>query len=142
MKKTLITLTALGALLGGTHALADTSFTAYGRVIDARPVYKQVKVNPGVCRESRHERHSGTSIRDSARVNNAKVTVTSRHISRETRPTGRQDRTPACDTTRPQKHISGYKVTYRYNGRTYHTFTRHHPGTRLSLAVNIRPLER
>lgn len=42
----------------------------------------------------------------------------------ETAYTGRRDR------------IVGYDVTYRYNGRLYHTQTRTHPGSRIRVAVD------
>ncbi|TVZ37804.1 uncharacterized protein YcfJ [Alteromonadaceae bacterium 2753L.S.0a.02] len=37
--------------------------------------------------------------------------------------------------------LEGYDVTYRYQGRTYHTRTRNHPGNRIKVALSVRPLE-
>ena len=167
MKKTLMTLSALSALLVGGNALADQSYTAYGHVIDARPVYQHVGGH-GACRDDhrrdhhRHERHPGNDrdhYRRSAvetkvetgRILAKKVSVETRHVSRESheRPLGGMSRHDEhrgygdrdCDR-RSHQRISGYNVTYRYHGRIYHTFTREHPGYRLTLSVNIRPLER
>lgn len=35
--------------------------------------------------------------------------------------------------------ITGYRVAYRYQGRTYHTRTQHHPGKRIKVQVNVQP---
>jgi len=40
-----------------------------------------------------------------------------------------------------QQITSGYRVSYRYQGKTYHTRTDRHPGDRIKLAVSIEPLE-
>lgn len=37
------------------------------------------------------------------------------------------------------KEVSGYDVTYRYHGRTYQTHTRHHPGKKIRVSVNVEP---
>lgn len=167
MKKTLIALTALSALLIGPNALADQTFTAYGHVIDARPVYQHVG-GDGACRDDHrrehdryerrpdvgrdHYRRSATETRiESRSVVTQKISVETRHVSRDhhDRPLGGMGRDHDrggrdyrdCDR-RGHQRIRGYNVTYRYHGRTYHTFTREHPGHRLSLAVSIRPLER
>lgn len=52
---------------------------------------------------------------------------------------------PRC-TTRTEylrdEHVTGYDVTYRYNGRTYHTVTDYHPGDRIRVEVDmdVRPV--
>lgn len=50
-----------------------------------------------------------------------------------------------CDSFHRERHsrrvLKGYDVTYRYKGEIFHTFTRHHPGKRIRLDVNIRPLD-
>lgn len=37
--------------------------------------------------------------------------------------------------------VDGYRVTYRYNGRTLTTITDQHPGNRLRVRVSVLPLE-
>ncbi len=37
------------------------------------------------------------------------------------------------------KKLRGYNVTYRYKGERFHTFTKHHPGKRIKLKVNVTP---
>ncbi len=47
-----------------------------------------------------------------------------------------------CDTrynTRYRTEISGYNVSYRYNGSIYHTRTDYHPGNRIRVSVNVHP---
>ena len=38
------------------------------------------------------------------------------------------------------EEISGYNVTYRYQGEVFHTHTRYHPGKRIKLRVNVKPV--
>jgi len=35
--------------------------------------------------------------------------------------------------------VTGYRVTYRYKGRTYKTRTQHRPGKRIKVQVNVQP---
>lgn len=37
------------------------------------------------------------------------------------------------------ERVVGYDVTYRYNGRVYHTQTDHHPGDRIRVEVAVSP---
>lgn len=37
------------------------------------------------------------------------------------------------------ERVSGYDVTYRYNGRIYNTVTDYHPGDRIRVEVNVSP---
>lgn len=37
------------------------------------------------------------------------------------------------------ERVTGYKVTYRYNGHTYNTQMDHHPGKRIPVRVDVRP---
>lgn len=39
-----------------------------------------------------------------------------------------------------EERVTGYEVTYRYNGQTYTTVTDYHPGDRLRVQVEVRPL--
>ncbi len=38
-----------------------------------------------------------------------------------------------------EERIDGYRVTYRYNGQRFTTRTRHHPGGRIRVRVNVTP---
>lgn len=38
------------------------------------------------------------------------------------------------------ERVTGYNVTYRYNGRTYHTRMDHDPGRRIRVRVNVVPV--
>jgi len=39
-----------------------------------------------------------------------------------------------------EEKITGYKVTYRYHGNTYHTRMDHHPGKKIKVAVSVSPV--
>lgn len=50
-----------------------------------------------------------------------------------------------CETVRETRHVSridGYDVTYRYNGRLFHTRTEEHPGSRIRVRVDVEPARR
>lgn len=38
------------------------------------------------------------------------------------------------------EEVVGYRVTYEYNGRTYHTRTNRHPGDRIRVNVSVTPV--
>ncbi len=40
-----------------------------------------------------------------------------------------------------EQRLSGYEVSYRYNGHDYQTITDQHPGKKLRIKVGIRPAE-
>lgn len=41
-----------------------------------------------------------------------------------------------------RRELVGYDVTYRYQGRVYHTHTRHDPGDRIPVQVVVEPVQR
>ena len=43
------------------------------------------------------------------------------------------------DDYRTEQRVEGYDVTYRYNGRTYHTRMPHDPGNRIPVRVDVSP---
>jgi uncharacterized protein YcfJ len=48
-----------------------------------------------------------------------------------------------CTTShevRYKQELNGYNVTYKYRGKTYYTTMDQHPGNRIRVAVNVRPL--
>jgi uncharacterized protein YcfJ len=52
---------------------------------------------------------------------------------------------PRCTTRteyRRDERVTGYDVTYRYHGRTFHTVTDYHPGDRIRVEVDmdVRPI--
>lgn len=49
-----------------------------------------------------------------------------------------------CETVRHARHeqvLDGYDVTYKYHGRLYHTFSDHHPGSRIRIRVDVSPYD-
>lgn len=50
-----------------------------------------------------------------------------------------------CETVRPvryEERVEGYDVTYRYQGRLYHTRTNYPPGKRIRVRVDVTPADR
>ncbi len=48
-----------------------------------------------------------------------------------------------CDVsyrTEYEEQLRGYDVTYTYNNRIYHTFMNEHPGKKIKVAVDVRPV--
>lgn len=43
-------------------------------------------------------------------------------------------------TTRYEKQVSGYDVSYEYRGREYNTIMDNHPGRKVQVAVDVRPV--
>ena len=49
-----------------------------------------------------------------------------------------------CDTrynTNYRQEITGYQVSYRYDGQTYQTQTDQHPGKRIPVSINVHPVK-
>lgn len=45
------------------------------------------------------------------------------------------------DQVRYEEELVGYNVRYKYKGRVYHTTMASHPGERIRIAVNIKPID-
>lgn len=54
--------------------------------------------------------------------------------------TGYERQCQNYDDVRYERRIDGYDVTYRYQGRTYHTTMPYDPGERIAVDVSIRPI--
>lgn len=85
-------------------------------------------------------RAAGTAI--GALVGGAIANDATRHKNRPGRsyPVDRQ----RCDIRtdyRSEEQLTGFDVTYRYQGEVYHTLTREHPGDRLRVKVSVVPAE-
>lgn len=49
----------------------------------------------------------------------------------------------SCHTVREARYeqrLDGYDVTYKYQGRLYHTRTPHHPGKRIKVRADVEPV--
>ncbi len=53
----------------------------------------------------------------------------------------REERCELVDHYDQEEQIVGYRVKYRYNGQTFFTRTREHPGRRIRVRVNVDPVE-
>lgn len=70
-----------------------------------------------------------------------------RDIGHDSRQRGRYASTRTetqCETVNhyyEEERLDGYRVTYRYQGETFHTTLPYDPGERLKLDVNLRPYD-
>lgn len=65
------------------------------------------------------------------------------HASRDNRDSYHYRDVERCEVSHrieTEQVLKGYDVEYRYNDRRYHTFMRQHPGEKLRVAVEVRPL--
>ena len=66
------------------------------------------------------------------------VTSTQHHHNRhQPRNQTRQRRCTTTEHIQRVREISGYQVTYRFRGRTFHTHTDHHPGDKIPVRVAV-----
>jgi uncharacterized protein YcfJ len=135
---------------------------AYGKVIDVQPVYERVSVpeRQRVCQRPQYrEQRANTggailggiiggvlgnqigsgSGRDAATA----VGVIAGATVGAKQPSHRQTRA-RCYTDvryRQDRQLTGYDVTYEYQGQWYDTFMTRHPGDRVRLAVDVQVIE-
>jgi uncharacterized protein YcfJ len=62
------------------------------------------------------------------------------HRGGGTERVGYEQRCETYSDTRYEQRVEGYDVTYRYQGRIYHTQLPYDPGRRLEVDVNVRPV--
>jgi uncharacterized protein YcfJ len=78
------------------------------------------------------------SYTDKSYGNNRKYVTSTQHHNRHKQ--GNHHRQKRCTTTehvQRVREISGYRVTYRFRGRTFHTHTDHHPGDKIPVRVAV-----
>ena len=142
------------------------TYDDYGRVIDARPIYRQVAVDVprqycGVRTVAREERSrggdsfAGTVVgglvgaaigheigngRGSATAVGGLIGASIGNDASKGRTVRYRDE-EVCRTeyrTEYEQRIVGYDVSYRYQGRVYQTHTDRHPGDRIAVDVAVR----
>ncbi|WDD97809.1 glycine zipper 2TM domain-containing protein [Thalassomonas actiniarum] len=119
--------TVVGAVIGGTvgHVLFKKSdLKGVGTVAGAI-------IGGSVGNEIGHSNHSYQKSRHSHNSGHYKSGY--RHASHRKVLHCRQAYTSF-------EEISGYEVTYKYQGEIYHTRTRHHPGKKIKLRVTVDPV--
>lgn len=146
------------------HYDRHVEYTQYARVVSSRPIYREVAVQVPI--DSCHvetvaysERRGGDSFKGTvvggligAAIGhevgrNGHATAAGGLIGaaigndvagERRRVTSYEDR-EICTTryrTEYQRELVGYDVSYRHDGRVYHTETRHHPGDRIMHSRN------
>lgn len=157
------------AAAGVAGADWNRGFADTARVISATPVYEAIRVNRPVeeCwnerivrrgRGSRVGTIAGAVVggvvgnQVSRRRNRAAATVAGsllgavigRGISRypnEPRYVTEERRCELVDSIETEERLVGYRVKYRYHGRTFVTRTREHPGKRIPVRVGVDPVD-
>jgi uncharacterized protein YcfJ len=136
----------------------------YGRVVDARPIYRQVAVDvpsescrvQTVARERRNgDSFTGTVVgglvgaaighelgngRGSATAVGGLIGASIGNDAGSNRSVRYRDE-EVCRTqyrTEYEQRIIGYDVSYSYQGRIYQTRTDRHPGDRIAVSVAVR----
>ena len=139
----------------------------YAPVVDARPIYEQVRVpvHREVCR--RVPNHRGRTARVAAPAllgaviggvigneidggrNRAAGTVAGALVGtavgssigsrNAARRGGYRRECHVREQYRQEERVVGYRVTYRYAGELYHTRTDYDPGRRIRVRVDVRP---
>lgn len=139
----------------------SNNYGDYGRVVDARPIYRQVAIEvprescrvQTVARESRNgDSFAGTVVgglvgaaigheigngRGSATAVGGLIGASIGNDASSGRTVRYRDE-EVCRTqyrTEYEQRIIGYDVSYSYNGRIYQTRTDRHPGDRIAVTV-------
>jgi uncharacterized protein YcfJ len=169
MSKTAIAAAVLMAM-GAPAAFAGPSFDDYARVTQVTPEYQRVNVPRQECySEYVPERHSyrGNSLAGSiiggvtggllgAQVGhgNGRVAasatgatigaiVGNRLGARNDRDEYYEREVRRCRTVDSyEDHLTGYRVAYEYQGRSYATVLPYDPGSRLPVHVDVTPISR
>lgn len=158
MKKLVTFFTAVMALLSTGQAISSVYYD-YAHVLEVHPVYDIVTVREPVrhCYNERVRHHGnggtllgtvvggalGGVITDSGAgaVAGAIIGGAIGHDSDHRR--ARYHRSRVCevsyDQVRQVEELSGYRVKYRYRGKTYRTTLRNHPGERIKVRVRVDP---
>ncbi len=135
---------------------------AYGKVIEARPVYERVSIpeRQQVCEQPRYREKrantggailggiiggvlgnqiGGGSGRDAATA----VGVITGATVGANQPSNRNQRSRCYTETRyrEERQLTGYDVTYEYQGQWHDTFMTRHPGDRVRLAVDVQVID-
>lgn len=125
--------TAVAMLLGtlANGAGAAEHYFDYATVSAAEPIYESVEVP--------HRREVCEPVRDVAppgdvRRSNRRVSIGEAIEADDER---RRPRCRTVETTRLEKKITGWRVTYRYGGRTWVERFRHKPGERIRVRVDL-----
>ncbi|MCW8906457.1 MAG: glycine zipper 2TM domain-containing protein [Sedimenticola sp.] len=168
MKKSTLIL-ALGLISVTSTALADNSFSDQARVISSEPLYETVRVNQPVeqCwnERVRHRGRPGSSSytptiagaivggvvgnqfgkgsgKDAMTVAGALLGASVGNDLGKRPERGyvtSERRCELVDNFSEHEELVGYRVKYRYNGKLFHTRTRHDPGRYLNVRVSVAP---
>ncbi len=106
----------LGAIIGGAIGNAVGSGKSNKRVGAAAGAVLGGAIGYDMSRQGRSSRHPGAVTYRTQEVCSVRHEV------------------------RQERRITGYDVTYRYQGRTYVTRTDRHPGDRIPVRVDVRPV--
>lgn len=125
--KTLI-LSSIVTLLSFPALASHDSWYDEAKVIKVTPVYKKTV---------QHYNHSASPLTHySAELKHNNVKVRVKHHGHQERH--QHHKQPKHDYR--HNELAGFNVTYKYKGNVFHTFTKEHPGHRITVKLNIAPI--
>lgn len=139
---TTIAVAIIATTAAGTSAAGPAAFRDHARVIHVDPIvhWREVPVTRKVCKRRGHHRdHDRYRLQDYL----LPTGVDADGYARDHQPTHYRHNKRRCRTVteyRRERHVDGYRVTYRYHGHEFTTRTEKHPGRRLPVRLRIRPV--
>ncbi len=147
----------------------DKNYT-YAQVVDVHPIYEEYRIpqNRRICNDNNRARSHGSPHASNGggaiiggilggiignrfgkgsgrRAATAAGVIAGAAIGSKSRPHGYNNRYRAsCYTQREyriEQRITGYDVSYKYNGHVYQTRLNNHPGDRVRIQVNVQVAE-
>jgi uncharacterized protein YcfJ len=169
MKRTLAAMAVGLTVFAGNVAARHGDYADTAKVISATPIYETVRVSRPVeeCWTERRVQPAGGSGRAAGTLaggivgglignqfghgsGRAAMTVAGtligasvgHELSRDVRPARvvREERCERVGRYRSEERLVGYRVEYRYQGRTFVTRTDEHPGRRIPVRVAVEPV--
>lgn len=137
-----ITVSLLSATASGSADAGSAAFRDHARVVDVDPIvrWREVPVKHRVCKRRGDHGHKDRYRRDDYLLPtgaDADHYASDRYLSHR-RHNGRHCR--MVTEYRRERHVDGYRVTYRYHGHIFTTRTEKHPGRRIPVKLKIRPM--
>jgi len=122
----------LGVALGTCRFAGAGEYRVYAPVVSVEPVHetRYEAVTREVCTGPDAARRDFTEV----------ASTIGDDIRRQTRLWQQQRSCRTITEHHPRKHISGYRVTYRYRGHTATTRLARDPGERIPLDISLSPL--
>ena len=116
--------------LGGLASAEQ--YQALAPVLDVAPVYetRYEPVSREICTQP------DATVREFGEI----APTIGEDVRRQTRLWQQQQRCRTVTEQRAREHVTGYRVTYRYNGETETTLLSYDPGKQMRVSVSLSPV--